>query len=135
MESKITPQFYVEWLKKNINEIAEKCGWAEITAIQKEPLELHNEENAVICFSTLHKDGIKTYYLCEICDEEMPFSAVMESFIAMQAIQTGGKVGGRIVVVSPEICEKFACGIKSKSLPINLLKANPDECKYWSCEK
>ena len=80
MESKITPQFYVEWLKKNINEIAEKCGWAEITAIQKEPLELHNEENAVICFSTLHKDGIKTYYLCEICDEEMPFSAVMESF-------------------------------------------------------
>ena len=52
MESKITPQFYVEWLKKNINEIAEKCGWAEITAIQKEPLELHNEENAVICFST-----------------------------------------------------------------------------------
>lgn len=79
-----TPQNFVEWIKENINEISEKCGWGKITGVYQKDVEMKEYENLVVCFSVSHEDDVETHLLCEVCppeNEDMPFSAVLASFV------------------------------------------------------
>lgn len=127
-----TPEQFAGWVKENINEIAKKCGWAEISAISSKPLVMNNQENTVVNITIIHTDDVKTYLMCEVANDGLPFSAVLESFIVMNAIQTIERMDGRIVIVSPSISERIVKEVYAKCVPVNFLMINPEQCKFWS---
>lgn len=130
-----TPEEFAAWVKENLLGIAKQCGWAEISAITEKPIALRNQERTVLNLTIMHTDGVKTYLMCEVANDGLPFSACLESFIAMKAIQTGEKFDGRVVVVSPSIDERIVGDVHRKNLPINFLMASPTQYKYWSYAK
>ena len=130
-----TPEQFTAWVKENIMGIAKQCGWAEISAVTEKPMALNNQERTVLNLTIMHTDGVKTYLMCEVANDGLPFSACLESFIAMKAIQTGEKFDGRVVVVSPSIDERIVGDVHRKNVPINFLMANPTRYKYWSYAK
>ena len=130
-----TTEQFTTWVMDNIHDIAKQCGWAEIESMTPKALVLNNEEREVHNLTIMHADGIKTHIMCEISNDGLPFSACLESFIAIKAIQTVEKFDGRVVVVSPIVSERIVDAIQSNNVPINFLMVNKSEVKYWSCAK
>jgi hypothetical protein len=130
-----TPEEFTAWVKENIMGIAKQCGWTEISAVTEKPMALRNQERTVLNLTIMHTDGVKTYLMCEVANDGLPFSACLESFIAMKAIQTGERLDGCVVVVSPSIDERIVGDVHRKNVPINFLMANPTRYKYWSYAK
>lgn len=130
-----TPEQFTAWVKENLLGIAKQCGWAEISAVTEKPIALRNQERTVLNLTIMHTDGVKTYLMCEVANDGLPFSACLESFIAIKATQTGERLDGRVVVVSPSIDERIVGDVYRKNVPINFLMTNPTRCKYWSCAK
>lgn len=135
MEYSGTPEQFTEWVKENVYSIIKQCGWAEISAVTKDALVLSNNERPVLNLTIMHTNGVKTYLMCEVANDGMPFSACLESFVAMKATQTCERCDGRMVVVSPVIDERIAEYTHAKNVPINFLMLNQSQCKYWSCAK
>lgn len=130
-----TTEQFTMWVMDNIHNIAKQCGWGEIESMTPKALVLNNEEREIHNLTIIHTDGIKTYLMCEISNDGMPFSACLESFIAITATQTCERCDGRIVVVSPAIDERIAKYTHAKNVPVNFLMLNQSQCKYWSCAK
>ncbi|NDW11968.1 hypothetical protein D0T50_03570 [Bacteroides sp. 214] len=133
-----TPQKFVEWIRTNIHEISKKCGWGKVTGIYQKDLELKGQENLVIVHTVVHEDDVETHLMCEVCTPEndgLPFSAVLESFTAMGAIQKFNRRDGRIVIVSPSISERMVNEVHARNIPVNFLMIDSEHCVYWSMKK
>lgn len=135
MEYSGTPEQFTEWVKRNVYSIIKQCGWAEISAVTKDALVLSNNERPVLNLTIMHTNGVKTYLMCEVANDGMPFSACLEASIAIKAIRTCERCDGRIVVVSPIINDNIIESARAKNLPVNFLILNQSQCKYWSCAK
>jgi hypothetical protein len=120
---------YYQFVMLHIDSIADFCGFGKIHSLQQKATVMKDYEREVIVFSFMA--DVETYFLCEMCNDGMPFSAIRESFIGMDAIQYLMKHDGRLVIVSPSINDWTVAAVRSKSVPINLLQLNYDGCKFW----
>lgn len=129
---------YAEWIKDNLSEICQKCGWGETNNTSN--IEVFAESGSEVArLVIMNEHNCVTEIMCEANGTIIPLAAAMKAMFAIGAsMETGqlrndAKTKRRWVVAAPCIDDVLIRVMQEERLPIHFLQVRPgeSESKYW----